>query len=66
MDIVALPAREPVRLHWRLAAGFARAERWLEAEREQLPLWLPVALLIGVALWFGLPDERSWTAALLT
>ena len=49
---------------WRAAAGEA-IELKLEAEREQLPLWLPVAVLAGIAAWFVLPDERSWCAALL-
>jgi competence protein ComEC len=40
-------------------------ERWLEAERDQLPLWLPVALAAGIALWFALPDPRAWQAAML-
>lgn len=42
-----------------------RVERRLEAERDQLPLWLPVMLGGGGALWFVLPDARSWTAAML-
>ena len=37
-------------------------ERWLEREREHLPLWLPVALGSGIAGWFLLPDPRSWIA----
>lgn len=28
---------------------------WLSAERDRLPLWLPVALAAGIALWFALP-----------
>ncbi|MBX9859168.1 MAG: ComEC/Rec2 family competence protein [Sphingomonas sp.] len=52
-----------------LAATFARAsaatERWLEAERDQLFLWLPVMLGSGIALWFALSDARSWTLAVL-
>ncbi len=36
----------------RLAAGW---QRWLEAERAHLPLWLPVALAAGILLWFALP-----------
>ncbi|MCC2976455.1 ComEC/Rec2 family competence protein [Sphingomonas sp. PL-96] len=40
-------------------------ERWLEAERDQLPLWMPVALGLGIAAWFVLPDARAWTAFLL-
>ncbi len=47
------------------AWGHARAavERLLEAEREQLPLWIPVAIGGGVACWFVLPDARAWAAA---
>ncbi|MDY7522665.1 hypothetical protein RGU13_01040 [Sphingomonas sp. 10B4] len=40
-----------------------RLESWLEAERDQLPLWLPVALGAGIALWFVLPDPAAWEAA---
>ncbi|WEK43022.1 MAG: ComEC/Rec2 family competence protein [Candidatus Sphingomonas colombiensis] len=40
-------------------------EQWLEAERDQLVLWLPVFLGAGVILWFALPDPRSWTIAIL-
>ncbi|PAX09336.1 ComEC/Rec2 family competence protein [Sphingomonas lenta] len=49
---------------WHARVGVA-VEQKLEAEREQLPLWLPVAVLAGIAAWFVLPDERSWGAALL-
>ncbi len=35
-----------------LIAGW---HRWLDAERAHLPLWLPVALAAGIALWFSLP-----------
>nr|WP_299597953.1 ComEC/Rec2 family competence protein [Sphingomonas bacterium] len=40
-------------------------EHWLEAERDQLPLWLPVVLGIGIAGWFALPDAAAWSAFLL-
>lgn len=40
-------------------------ERWLEAERDQMPLWLPVGLGLGIAAWFVLPDENGWIAFLL-
>ncbi|MCP3733346.1 ComEC family competence protein [Sphingomonas sp. RP10(2022)] len=40
-------------------------ETWLEAERDQLVLWLPVALGGGIAAWFLLPDPRGWMAAML-
>jgi len=45
-------------------AGLRRIERWLEAERDQLGLWLPVALGAGIALWLMLPDRSSWLAAM--
>ncbi|MBO9622876.1 MAG: ComEC/Rec2 family competence protein [Sphingomonas sp.] len=44
-------------------AGWA-IERWLEAEREQLVLWLPVMLAAGIAAWFLLPDSARWLAFL--
>ena len=37
-------------------------EHWLETEREQLVLWLPVMLGCGIAAWFILPDSPEWTA----
>ena len=40
-------------------------ERWLEAERDQLVLWLPVMLGGGIALWFALPDPVAWRLAIL-
>ena len=40
-----------------------RVEAWLEAERDQLVLWLPVALGAGIAAWFVLPGPREWLAA---
>lgn len=46
----------------RRAALFARAERVLESEREQLPLWTPVMLGIGIAAWFALPQRADWMA----
>ncbi len=40
-------------------------ERWLEAERDQLFLWLPVMLGAGVIAWLLLPDPAAWAGALL-
>lgn len=42
----------------------ARLEAWLEAERDQIALWLPVTLGGGIALWLALPDRDGWLAAL--
>lgn len=39
---------------------FGQIELWLEAERDQLPLWLPVGIAIGIAAWFGLPNAPAW------
>lgn len=53
------------------ARGQSRGGAWtwleerLEAERDQLPLWIPVALGIGIATWFALPSMASWLAVLL-
>ncbi|WP_235535041.1 ComEC/Rec2 family competence protein [Sphingomonas sp. Leaf339] len=43
----------------------AALERRLEIERDQLGLWLPVALGGGVVLWFALPRPALWAAAML-
>ncbi|MDT9597501.1 ComEC/Rec2 family competence protein [Sphingosinicella rhizophila] len=46
----------------RIAAGL---EGLFERERDQLPIWLPVGVGLGVAAWFALPDARAWSAFLL-
>lgn len=50
--------------------GGERIGRWRDAleavvlaEREQWPLWAPVALGAGIAAWFALPTAQSWCAA---
>ncbi|MES3098263.1 ComEC/Rec2 family competence protein [Sphingomonas faeni] len=45
--------------------GGLAVERWLEAERDQLVLWLPVILGGGIALWFALPDPAAWSVTIL-
>lgn len=35
-------------------------ELWLQAERDQVPLWVPVALGAGIAAWFNLPNPSAW------
>ena len=42
-----------------------RLEHWLDRERDQLALWLPVALGIGIAGWFTIPVREGWIAFLL-
>ncbi len=39
-----------------------KLERQLERERDQLPLWLPVALGCGIAAWFNLASPVRWLA----
>ncbi|TVV73121.1 ComEC/Rec2 family competence protein [Sphingomonas solaris] len=46
----------------RLVAG---AERWLDAERDHLPLWLPVALGGGITAWFVLAGSAQWAGFIL-
>jgi competence protein ComEC len=43
----------------------ARIESRLDAERDQLPLWLPVAFGFGIAAWFVLPGTEAWIGFLL-
>jgi competence protein ComEC len=52
----------------RIAAASRRAfsgvEARLDAERERIGLWLPVALGAGIAAWFALPAAAHWTGML--
>lgn len=50
--------------HWDrpFAIALDRVERWLEAERERIALWVPVALGIGIIAWYSLPDPARWAA----
>ena len=45
-------------------AGVAFVEAWLEHERDQLALWLPVALGTGIGLWFALPSAAGWSGVI--
>lgn len=42
-----------------------KLERWLEAERERIGLWLPVALGAGIAAWFALSSPALWSGWIL-
>lgn len=44
---------------WRIASA---VEVFLDRERDQLALWVPVALGAGIAAWFTLPGEPQWAA----
>jgi competence protein ComEC len=43
----------------------SRVELWLEAQRDQLPLWIPVALGAGIAAWLILPRQNHWIGFIL-
>jgi competence protein ComEC len=58
------PARIDV-LRDHIAWAKRGVDLWLEAERDQLPLWLPVGLGAGVAAWFILPTREAWTGFML-
>jgi competence protein ComEC len=66
---IAHPPRERGWNRGRVAAAISglgdRLEALATAERDQLPLWLPVGMIVGIAAWFWLPDEASWIAFLL-
>ncbi|WP_443024845.1 ComEC/Rec2 family competence protein [Sphingomonas sp. Leaf37] len=63
----AAPSTRPQRLQTpqTLQALHDSVEAWLDAERDQVVLWLPVALGIGIAGWFLLPDAPHWRIAIL-
>jgi competence protein ComEC len=44
----------------RVSVLFQAIEAWLEQEREQIALWLPIGLGIGITAWFVLPDAYGW------
>ncbi|OAN62796.1 ComEC/Rec2 family competence protein [Sphingomonas sp. TDK1] len=50
---------------WRFPKGpptvWGALERWLEAERGQLPLWFPVLFGAGITGWFVLADAWQWS-----
>ncbi|MDB5685859.1 MAG: competence protein ComEC [Rhizorhabdus sp.] len=46
--------------HTRFLRYFSALEAWLEAERDQLALWLPIGLGAGIAAWFALPTALAW------
>ena len=49
----------------RKSDGRDRVKTWLEMQRDQLPLWLPVAFGTGAAAWFALPSQGAWTGWLV-
>ena len=66
-NIGQAPLPQRARGYWRAwpNAAFEGVERFLEAERAQLPPWAVVGLLAGIAAWFALPTETDWQVLLL-
>lgn len=46
-------------------AVIAALEQWLDRERDQLALWLPVGLGSGIAAWFTIATQNGWIAFML-
>ena len=42
-----------------------RLEHWMDRERDQLALWLPVALGTGIGAWFLIDSRSGWIAFVL-
>ena len=59
------PGRRQTAWGARIRALSSGIEAWLEAERDQLPLWLPVSLGAGIAAWFLLAGEARWAGFML-
>lgn len=60
------PLQTPIGLRgtsW-LQRVFEDTEARLDAERERIGLWLPVALGAGIAAWFALPARPHWIGLL--
>lgn len=49
----------------RLAGLSASLEALFDAERDQLPLWLPVGLGAGIGAWFAFPGASAWAGFIL-
>ena len=47
---------------WRDKQPLEKLELLLERERDQLPLWVPVAFGSGIAIWFNLANPAWWLA----
>ena len=48
--------------YWQDRQPLEKLEQLLERERDQLPLWVPVALGCGIAAWFRLANPAWWLA----
>ncbi len=44
----------------------AKTEKFVDVQRDHLPLWMPVMLGIGIAIWFALDNPAQWTGMILS
>ncbi len=58
------PRLEQTGRSWPFRNVIPAMETWLEAERDQLPLWLPVAIGGGITVWLLLPGGGAWAGFL--
>jgi competence protein ComEC len=65
-NIAGAPLPQRARGYWkaRISAVGEGLERFLEAERAQLPLWFVVGFGAGIAAWFSLDSPTAWAAFL--
>ncbi len=63
--MVTAPSMAFQRLQTPIRLRLGLVELWLEGERDQLPLWLPVALGCGIASWFILPHQEHWVGFII-
>ena len=65
-NIGEAPLPQRARGYWkaRISAAGEGLEKFLEAERAQLPPWLAIGLGTGIAAWFALGEPREWQAFL--
>lgn len=59
------PRRLQIAAGERLRARKTALELWLETERDQLFLWVPVSFGAGITAWFVLPDSAWWWTSVL-
>jgi len=65
-NIGEAPLPQRARGYWkaRFSAAHEGLEKLLEAERAQLPPWLVVGFIVGIAAWFCLGEPMQWAAFL--
>src|SRR5215213_9476277 len=65
-NIGEAPLPQRARGYWktRFSAAYEGLEKFLEAERAQLPPWFVIGFGSGIAAWFALGSAAEWKAFL--